>query len=233
MSLPRAAMVFAAGFGTRMGALTADRPKPLLEIGGCTLLDRALDQIAAAGVAEAVVNTHYHAGLVEAALSGRRAPAIRISHEPEILETGGGLLAARPLLPPAPVMTVNPDVAWGDPAAAVAALAQGWDPARHDACLLVVRRVETRCHPGAGDFDLTEGGPVRRGDRPSAEYVYAGMQVIDPAVLDGLAPGKFSLNVVWNRLLAAGRLGLAVAPGPWVDVGTPEGLAAADALVRG
>ncbi len=233
MSLPRAAMVFAAGFGTRMGALTADRPKPLLEVGGRSLLDRALDQVAAAGVAEAVVNTHYHAGLVEAALSGRRAPAVRIAREAEILETGGGLLAARPLLPPEPVMTVNPDVAWGDPAAAVAALVEGWDPARHDACLLVVRRGDTRCHPGAGDFDLAGAAPVRRADRPQAAFVYAGMQVIDPAVLDGMAPGKFSLNVVWDRLLAAGRLGLAIAPGPWVDVGTPEGLAAAEALVGG
>jgi len=224
---PDAVMIFAAGLGTRMGALTRDRPKPLIEAAGRTLLDRALDVAREAGLARIVVNAHAHAAQVEAHLA-RAAPQARISLEPERLETGGGLRAALPLLGPGPVFTLNADMVWQGPNP-LAALAASWDPGRMGALLALVPRAAALGHAGRGDFDRDAAGRLcRRGAAPEAAYVYAGAQIIDPSGLDAFPPGPFSLNLAWDAFLAEGRLfGLPWA-GRWVDVGTPEGLALAE-----
>lgn len=224
---PLPAMIFAAGLGTRMGALTRDRPKPLLTVGGRALIDHALDVARGAGARPIVVNAHAHAGQLAAHLA-QAAPEARISLEPERLETGGGLKAALPLLGAGPAFTLNADMVWRGPNP-LTALAAAWEPARMDALLALVPRRAALGHAGQGDFDLDEEHRLtRRGEAPSAAYVYAGAQIIDASVLAAEAPGAFSLNRVWDRMRAAGRLyGLPWA-GAWIDVGNPAGLALAE-----
>ena len=223
------AMVMAAGFGTRMGALTADRPKPLLPVAGRALIDHALDLAAAAGVRRAVVNLHYRGEQVRAHLAGRTAPAIAFSEErPDILDTGGGLVHALPLLGDRPFAVLNSDAVFAGPNP-LRALAAAWDPVRMDALMLLVPAAQARAYTRPGDFFLPaeRAAPARRGDAASAPFVFTGAQIVAPGALAGAPAGAFSLNVVWDRLLAEGRLAAVSWPGTWVDVGTPEGLAEA------
>jgi len=221
-------MIFAAGLGLRMGTLTRDRPKPLLTVSGRALIDHALDLTRAAGVARVVVNAHAHADQLEAHLS-RAAPEARVSREPTLLETGGGLKAALPLLGPGPVFTLNADMVWRGPNPLLA-LAAAWDPARMSALLALVPRAAAIGHTGAGDFEIDADGRLsRRGAAPTATLVYAGAQILDTAALAAFPPGAFSLNLVWNALRAEDRLFGLVWSGGWVDVGRPEGLALAEA----
>ncbi len=224
---PRAVMIFAAGLGTRMGALTRDRPKPLIEVAGRPLIDHALALVRAAGIPRIVVNTHAHADQMRAHLA-RVAPDALISHEPLLLETGGGLKRALPLLGPGPVLTLNADMVWSGPNP-LTALAAAWTPGL-GGLLCVVPRSAALGHTGPGDFFLDAAGrPTRRGSAPVADFVYAGAQVIDPAALDGFDAEVFSLNPVWDALIAQGRLRGRVHQGGWIDVGRPEGIGLAEA----
>ncbi|MGC9370701.1 MAG: nucleotidyltransferase family protein [Paracoccaceae bacterium] len=222
---PQALMLYAAGFGTRMGALTASRPKPLIELAGRPLIDHALALAENAGVGRTVVNTHYLAGQIEAHLEGR--PGVRISHEaPEILDTGGGLRQALPLLGPGPVFTLNSDAAWTGPNP-LRTLAAAWDPGVMDALLLLVPRGRARGHAGQGDFALQPDGRVARG----RGYVYTGAQILRPEGLATIPDRVFSLNLLWDSMLTDQRVFGVVHPGGWCDVGSPEGLAEAEAML--
>ena len=225
---PGAAMIFAAGLGTRMGALTRDRPKPLIEVGGRPLLDHALALARDAGVRRIVVNTHAHPAQMHTHLA-RVAPDAVVSHEPERLETGGGLKRALPLLGAGPVFTLNADMVWRGPNP-LSALADAWLPG-DGALLMLVPRGTAIGHGGVGDFfrDPGSGRLDRRGAAASADFVYAGAEMIDAAALDGFPDAVFSLNAVWDRLHAEGRLRGIVHRGGWVDVGRPEGIALAEA----
>jgi MurNAc alpha-1-phosphate uridylyltransferase len=224
---PEAAMIFAAGLGTRMGALTRDRPKPLLQVAGRPLIDHALALARAAGVRRIVVNTHAHAEQMWAHLR-RVAPDALVSHEPMLLETGGGLKHALPLLGAGPVFTLNADMVWSGPNP-LAALAAAWQPG-DGALLCLVPRGVAAGHAGPGDFFLDADGRLRRrAAAPAADFVYAGAQIIDTTALDGFADAVFSLNRIWDALLAQGRLRGIVHHGAWVDVGRPEGIALAEA----
>lgn len=229
--MPGAVMIFAAGLGTRMGALTRDRPKPLIEVAGRPLIDHALALAREAGVRRIVVNTHAHAEQMRAHLA-RVAPEAVVSHEPERLETGGGLKRALPLLGSGPVFTLNADMVWRGPNP-LTQLAADWR-AGDGALLALVRRDAAVGHGGAGDFFAAPDGRLtRRGDAPTADFVYAGAQIIDGAALDGFPEGVFSLNRVWDGLLAEGRLRGLVHVGGWVDVGRPEGILLAEAELAG
>ncbi len=217
-------MIFAAGFGTRMGALTATRPKPLIEVAGRTLLDRALAMGAQAGVARTVVNTHYLREQVAAHLADR--PEIAISAEAEILETGGGLKAALPLLGPSPVMTLNPDAVWTGPNP-LAALRAAWDPARMDALLMLVPASAARGYRGQGDFTRAPDGRLSRGPG----HVYSGAQIVKTEGLSAIAEANFSLNLLWDRMLPEGRVHGLIHPGGWCDVGRPEGVTLAETML--
>lgn len=220
------AMVLAAGFGTRMGALTEDRPKPLLPVAGRPLIDHALDAAAGAGLTRAVVNLHYRGDQIRAHLAARGAPSVAFSEEqPEILDTGGGVVHALPLLGDRPFAVLNSDAVFAGPNP-VRALLAAWVPGRMDALMLLVRTARTRAYTRAGDFFLDADGaaPVRRGGAASAPLVFTGAQILSPRALDGAPVGPFSLNLIWDRLLAAGRLAAIAYAGEWVDVGTPEGL---------
>jgi len=231
---PRVAMVLAAGLGTRMGALTRDCPKPLLRVAGRTLLDRALDRAAEAGAQRAVVNVHYLAPRIRAHLAGRAAlPEVAISDEAaQLLDTGGGLRHARALLGEGPVWALNSDAVWTG-ATPLAGLAAAWDGARMDALLQLIPRARARAHSRPGDFFLRpDGRPERRGAADAAPYVYSGAQIVRTEAAEG-PEGPFSANLIWDRAAAAGRLFAVVHDGDWVDVGTPEGLAAAEAALTG
>lgn len=224
---PTAALIFAAGLGTRMGVLTRDRPKPLIPVAGRTLLDHALALARGAGLGRVVVNTHAHAAQVADHLASV-APDAAVSHEPELLETGGGLKRALPLLGAGPVFTLNADMVWTGPNPLVT-LAAGWAPGM-GALLCLVPRDRAVGHSGPGDFFLAPDGRLaRRGAAAAAPFVYAGAEIIDTAALDRFEDAVFSLNPVWDRLIAEGRLFGVVHGGGWIDVGRPEGIALAEA----
>lgn len=217
-------MLFAAGFGTRMGALTAERPKPLIPVAGRALIDHALALADDAGVAHIVANLHYKGAMIREHLAGRD---IAFSDEsPEILETGGGLRAALPLLGPGPVFTLNTDAVWTGPNP-LKTLAAGWRPDM-GALLLLAPVAQARGHAGKGDFALHPDGRIARG----GDLVYLGAQIVDPAGLETRPERVFSLNRHWDALIAAGRAFGVVHTGRWCDVGRPEGIAEAEAMLR-
>ena len=217
-------MLFAAGFGTRMGALTADRPKPMVPVAGRPLIDHALDLVEPLGLSRVVANLHYRPDPLITHLQGRN---IAFSHEqPDILETGGGLRHALPLLGTGPVFTMNTDAVWRGPNP-LSLLAQAWDPDRMDALLICIPRGNAIGHAGQGDFILGEGGQITRGPG----HVYGGVQIIRTEGLHDIAEAAFSLNLLWNRMAAAGRLFGLPYPGQWCDVGHPEGITAAERMI--
>ncbi len=230
---PKTAMVLAAGLGTRMRPLTDGRPKPLIRVAGKALIDHALDRFAAAGVGKAIVNVHYLAEQMEAHLEARRTPEIVISDErAELLETGGGLKKARPDFGAAEaIFCTNTDAILIDGAGPepCARLAGAWDGGAMDALLLLSPIEETSGYAGAGDFDRQANGRVAFRSREAAPYVFTGLQIIAPRLLDGAPDGAFSTKLLWDKALRAGRLFGAVHDGFWMHVGDPAGLAAAEA----
>ena len=223
MTLP--ALLFAAGFGTRMGALTADRPKPMIPVAGRALIDHALDLLDDAGITRRVANLHYRA----AQLADHLGPkGVLLSHEePDILETGGGLRQALPLLGPGPVITLNTDAAWTGENP-VTRLLQAWDPDRMDALLLCLRPGQALGHAG-GDFAADAAGRLTRG----GPLVYSGLQIIKPEGLHAIPDRAFSLNRLWDRMIAENRLYSCGFDGRWCDVGRPETIPIAEAMLRG
>ena len=236
MNPPATAMVLAAGLGTRMRPLTDDRPKALVEVAGKALIDHMLDRLADAGAQTAVVNVHYFADRLEAHLKGRAQPKIVISDERDLLlETGGVLKKARPLLGEAPIWAANIDSVWTENAApALGALAQAWDPEIMDACLLLAPLENSLGFDGKGDFFLGQDGRLtHRGDKPSAPYAYIGVQIIKPQAVDDGPDGPFSLFGTWMQMIAQGRLYGVVLDGFWMHVGDPVSLKAAEAKLAG
>lgn len=230
MIAPTVAMVLAAGLGTRMRPLTDSRPKALLPVAGRTLLDRAIDAAAAGGARRVVVNVHHFADQMRDHISARADPPVAISDETDaLLETGGGVVRALPLLGDAPFFAINADAIWtgGQPGSELAA---AWEESDADALLLLVRRADALAYSRPGDFDLIDGRPVRRRGE-TADYVYTGAQILRTEALQGAPDGAFSMNLIWDRLLARGRLAACVHQGGWIDVGTPTGLASAEAAL--
>ena len=226
------AMLLAAGLGTRMKPLTDTRPKPLIEVAGRTLLDRVLDKLVAQGVYRAIVNVHYLADMIEAHLKSRTAIEIIISDErAEVLETGGGVIKALPLLGNDPFFVVNTDVTWataGDDT--FARMAEAYDPDEMDALLLLAEMGATMGFRGPGDFFLAPDGQLmRRGDKPSAPYVFAGTHITRADLLQGYEAKPFSANIYWNAFGRAGRLYGTVMKPFWLHVGDPKGRDEAEA----
>jgi MurNAc alpha-1-phosphate uridylyltransferase len=227
------AMVLAAGLGTRMRPITDTVPKPLIKVGGKALMDWPLDEFAAAGVQRAVVNVHHLAPLVRAHVQKRFRPEIIISDETEqLLETGGGILKALPLIGDAPFFATNTDAfAVGASTPGPALLAQAFDDSV-DAVLLLHPIERTHGFDGAGDFFLySDGGLKRRGSVPSAPYVYAGLQILRPNVFEGAKIEPFSMNPIWDRLMASGRIKGVAQDGEWFHVGTPAAIGETEAAL--
>lgn len=225
------AMLLAAGRGMRMRPLTDATPKPLLHAAGRALLDRAADQATALGAARIVVNTHYLGEQIAAHLASRADARFSISAEAEALETGGGVLRALPLIDRPAFLVFNSDNVWTDPAVAAPVL-EAWDAERMDALLLLAPKAAARGHAGSGDFFLEADGRLRRrAPAATAPYIYCGAHALAASLFEGEPEGAFSLNVVWDKAIARGRAFGVVAPGLWVDVGTPSGLAMAEAAL--
>lgn len=235
MTAPKTALVLAAGLGTRMRPLTDDRPKALVELGGRALIDHLLDRLAEAGVARAVVNVHWFADRLEGHLADRQRPAITISDErAELLETGGGLRKAAPLLGTEPVFVANIDSVWIDRGDALGDLARLWDPERMDAALLLARREGSIGFEGNGDFFLGDDHRLTfRGTAASAPFAYMGVHITRPDYADQGPEGPFSLSPLWRASAAAGRLYGCVMDGDWMHVGDPMARDQAEARLRG
>jgi MurNAc alpha-1-phosphate uridylyltransferase len=237
-AVPEVAMVMAAGLGRRMLPLTETRPKPLVEVAGKPLIDHCFDRLRAAGVRKAVVNVHYLADVLEDHLHNRvRGLEIAVSDEREqLLETGGGMVKALPLIDADPFLVVNSDNLWIDgPVDSLRLLASNWDDARMDALLLLVPLANAHCHKGQGDFHMGASGKLRRRKAGAvAPFVFTGIQIVSKRLLTGEHPqGPFSTNIFWDQAIAAGRLFGVAHQGLWFDVGAPENIAKTEEVLAG
>lgn len=234
MSGPTDAMVLAAGLGTRMRPITDTLPKPLVEVGGKPLIGHVLDHLAAAGVARAVVNVHHHAEQMEAYLGRREAPAITVSDErARLLDSGGGVVKALPLLKGDAVFVLNSDTFWLDGASSnVARMRAFWDPERMDALLMVAALTASIGFDGAGDFSFSpEGRLRRRPERQVTPFAYSGVAIMSRKSFEGAPEGPFSLNRLWDRAIEADRLFGLRLDGMWLHVGTPQAIVEAEQAI--
>lgn len=229
------AMVLAAGLGKRMRPLTASQPKPLVRVAGKPLIDHALDKLAEAGVARAVVNVHYLADALEAHVAGRTAPAVTISDERALLmETGGGMIQALPGLPD-PFFCLNSDNIWLDgPRNAFADLSARWDPAQMDALLLLVPHARALNFTGKGDFHMDQLGRLtRRRSGRIAPFIYTGIQLVSHRLLRDAPTVPFGTMQLWERAIEEGRLFGLSFTGVWFEVGTPQAIAPTEEVLLG
>ncbi len=234
MSGVASAMVLAAGLGTRMRALDDTRPKPLVELCGKPLMDWVLDRVRCAGIENIVVNTHHKAELIQAHLANR--PDIRISHEDTLLETGGGVKKALPLLGDGPFLVVNSDAIWLDgPRPALERLIAAWRPDAMDTLLMLQPTAWVTGYQGPGDYFMDPLGQARRRtELEVAPYLFAGAQITTAAAFAGTPDGAFSLNAVFDRMEATERLYGMAHDGEWYHVGSPAELGRAeDEILRG
>jgi MurNAc alpha-1-phosphate uridylyltransferase len=233
-TVPRSAMVLAAGRGERMRPLTDRIPKPLVAVAGQPLIDHVLDRLAAVGVERAVVNVHYLADLIERHLAGRRQPKIVISDErADLLDTGGGVVKALAALGHEPFFHLNSDTLWIDGVKPnLERLAETFDPVAMDALLLLAPTAASIGYTGRGDFAMAADGRLqRRTEREVAPFVYAGAALLRPELFAGTPAGAFSLTRLFERAADAGRLHGLRLEGVWMHVGTPDAIAQAEAAI--
>jgi MurNAc alpha-1-phosphate uridylyltransferase len=227
-------MVLAAGFGQRMRPLTDKMPKPLVKVAGKPLIDHVLDRLADAGVTRAVVNVHYLAEQIERHVAARTRPQETISDERGLLlDTGGGVIKALPLIGDAPFFHINSDTIWIDGVRPnLTRLAEHFDAATMDGLLLLAPGAGSIGYAGRGDFTMAPDGRLRaRPERDVAPFVYAGAAILSPRLFDGAPQGAFSLTKLFARAIAAGRLHGLRLEGLWMHVGTPEAIAEAEAAI--
>jgi len=235
MSVGQAAMILAAGFGTRMRPLTNTMPKPLIAVAGKPIIDHDYDALRAAKVDRIVVNAHYLAGQIETWAARKTAPPVIVSDERgQILDTGGGIVHALPLLGDDPFFVLNSDSFWRDQGtSALARLRAAWKDEAMDCLLLLSRRGAAVGYDGQGDFLRDPDGRLTR--RPADEQealAYMGVYLVHPRLFAQAPQGPFSMNVLWNRAIAQGRLHGLVHEGLWLHVGTPEAIRLAEAALR-
>jgi N-acetyl-alpha-D-muramate 1-phosphate uridylyltransferase len=234
-AVPKTAMVMAAGMGTRMMPLTADRPKPLVTVAGTSLIDHVFDHVRSAGVAHVVINVHYRADQMEAyAKAHADGLDIVISDERTLLrDTGGGLVQAKPLIADDPFLCINADNYWTNGSDnALTRLSAQWDGERMDVLMLVVPFADAHNTQGKGDFHLDADGLLsRRLPGEAAPFVWTGIQIMSKRLIDQPPSDVFSTNIFWDRAIAAGRAFGVVHDGLWFDVGYPAAIAATEAIL--
>lgn len=228
------AMVLSAGLGKRMRPLTATRPKPLVPVAGKPLIDHCLDKLDEAGVARAVVNVHYLPDAMEAHLARRATPQIAISDERgQLLETGGGMVKALPLIGSDPFFALNSDNIWLDgPRNVFQHLSNNWDADKMDALLLLVPHARAFNYRGKGDFHMDPLGRIsRRRTGRVAPFIYSGIQIVSHRLLRDPPEGAFSTTRLWDRAIAEGRLYGLSHLGLWYEVGEPQMIAPTEAAL--
>jgi N-acetyl-alpha-D-muramate 1-phosphate uridylyltransferase len=235
MRTPQRAMIMAAGLGTRMRPLTNDRPKPLVEVCGKTLIDHAIERLKAVGVKTIVVNLHYKAEMLRDHLAGRRDVEILYSDETEgLLGTGGGIVKALPYFEDEPFFVHNSDTVWVEGyGAALERMKNRWNDAEMDALLLLAPLIGAVGYEGKGDFLMDGSGHLSRvpAGRVSP-FAYPGVQIVHPRLFDNAPEGTFSVNILWNRAIEANRLFGLRLDGIWFHVGTPEALVQAEKQLK-
>lgn len=234
MTLPVKAMVLAAGLGKRMRPLTETMPKPMVPVGGRPLIDWGLDALAVAGVREAVVNVHYLPEQLTAYLATRTRPRIAISDERDsLLDSGGGIVKALPMLGSDPFFVLNADTFWVDNGrSSLTRLGLAWDAGAMDILLLLADPASATGHTGSVDFRMDEDGRLMRAGEGGKGYIYAGAAIVHPRVFDGAPADPHSLNLQFDRAIAAGRLFGMPLEGHWITVGTPDAIAPAEAALK-
>ncbi len=231
MSAPSSAMLLAAGLGTRMRPLTLTRPKPLVEVAGRPLIDHAVERLREAGVQRVVVNVHWLVDRMREWVARQvPPPEFLVSDETaQLLETGGGLNKALPLLGPDAFYAINTDSIWLDEGApALRRLAEAWDDARMDCLVLTVPPARAVGHSGGGDFAMSEDGRVRRAPGEPGAEVFTGVQIVHPRLFREAPEGPFSMNLLFDVAMKAGRMYALSHDGLWLHVGTPEAVAQAE-----
>lgn len=232
---PTTAFVLAAGKGTRMRPLTNKIPKPLVPLAGKPLIDHVLDRLKAAGIENAIVNVHHHADKLEAHLKSRKAPKITISDERDaLLDTGGGVMRALPRLGPKPFLIHNSDSVWIEGMGNnLERLMAQWRDDAMDALLLVAPLATSLGYDGLGDFDMDGNGVLaRRASARLSPFIFTGVSIAHPRMFADAPSGAFSLNLLWDRAIEAGRLYGTRLDGVWMHVGTPEAVAEAEAAIK-
>ncbi|MEX0407670.1 nucleotidyltransferase family protein [Aquibium sp. LZ166] len=232
-TVPRTAMVLAAGLGKRMRPITDTIPKPLVRIAGKPLMDWGLEALDRAGVARAVVNTHYLGGQIAAHVADRAHPSVTISDESDLLlDSAGGIVKALPLLGDEPFFVLNADTFWLDEDEPnLAALARRWDEETMDILLLLADLAHATGHSGGTDFLLDGDGRLARSRGDPAGLIYAGAAIVHPRIFEGAPAGPHSLNRYFDAAIASGRLFGHRLRGHWITVGTPDAIPLAEAAV--
>ena len=223
--MPAAVMIFAAGFGTRMKHLTRDVPKPMIPVAGLPLIDHAIALAKDLPATRIVANLHYKANVLEQHLTD--TGVLTITEHPDILDTGGGLRNALSLLGPHPVITLNSDAIWKGPNP-LSALMKAWNPDTMDGLLMTLPPARTLGHDSAGDFSRDANGRVKRGPG----WVYGGAQILKTHRLEEISEERFSLNRIWDMMIADNSLYAIEYDGLWCDVGHPGGIKIAEDMLR-
>ena len=228
------AFVLAAGMGSRMRPMTDTLPKPLVTLAGRALIDHVLDRLSDACVERAIVNVHYLADQIETHIANRKAPKILISDERAVLrDTGGGVRYALSHFGDAPFLIHNSDSVWIEHGAPVLQTMQSaWNPHPMDSLMLIAPSATSLGYDGRGDFWMDEAGCLSRpGKGEAAPYVFAGVSIAKPQMFDNTPDTPFSLNTLWDRSIAQGRLYGVILDGLWMHVGTPDALADAELAI--
>ena len=219
------AMILAAGLGTRMGPLTTDKPKPLVELHGRTLIDHVIDKMVRGGVNFVVVNVHYKAEMMKAHLAGRKDVSIQICDETDaILDTGGAIANALPLFRGEPFFAQNSDSLWVEGMGhALSRMQERWDSEKMDALMLLAPCATSIGYEGHGDFEMGADGRLkRRAEMKLAPFVWTGLQIVHPRLFEGAPSGRFSINPLWDKAIENERLFGIRLDGVWIHVATPE-----------
>jgi MurNAc alpha-1-phosphate uridylyltransferase len=227
-------MIMAAGLGTRMRPLTEAIPKPLVKVRGRALIDHVIDRLVAAGVTLVVVNAHYKAGMIQAHLADRKDVEIRISDESEaLLDSGGGILKALPHFEGEAFYHANADTVWAEGAShALEKLNARWDAESMDALMLLAATVNTVCYNGRGDFMMDADGRLSRvPEGRISPFVWMSIEILHPRLFDGVKPGKFSINPLWDRAIEKGRLFGQRLDGVWMHIDRPEAIRQSEAFL--
>ena len=229
------AMVMAAGHGTRMRHLTKDTPKALIEVAGKPMVDHAIDRLQAAGIKRIIVNIHAFADQLRAHLEARNDDSIIISDETgELLETGGGIKKALPLLGDKPIITHNCDSIWVEGMGkTLPRLLEAYDAEKMDALLVLAVTANIVGDVARGDFTMDAEGRIEwREVNSVAPFMYTGVQIIKPELYAPVTDTAFSTTKVWRGLIENQRAYGLRHDGVWMHVGTPEALEDAEAFLR-